>query len=40
MILIVMSTPEGVEQARKGGLFATLCPQYVRHAAMLLEEML
>lgn len=35
-----MSTPEGVEYARKTGLFQSRCPQYVRGAAMILEEML
>jgi C_GCAxxG_C_C family probable redox protein len=34
-----MSTPEGVEYARTAGLFQSRCPQYVRAAAEILEEM-
>jgi hypothetical protein len=35
-----MSTPEGVEYARTAGLFQSRCPEYVRAAAEILEEML
>jgi hypothetical protein len=35
-----MSTAEGVEYARKAGLFRSRCPQYVRAAGEILEEML
>jgi C_GCAxxG_C_C family probable redox protein len=35
-----MSTSEGVEYARTAGLFRSRCPQYVRAAGEILEEML
>jgi C_GCAxxG_C_C family probable redox protein len=35
-----ISTPEGHERAREQNLFSTLCPQFVRSAAEILEEML
>jgi C_GCAxxG_C_C family probable redox protein len=35
-----MSSPQGVEYASKAGLFQSRCPQYVRAAAEILEEML
>ncbi len=35
-----ISTTEGMERARKEGLFATVCPGAVRTAAELLEGML
>ena len=35
-----ISTPEGRSQAREKGLFANLCPQLVRDAAEIVEQML
>lgn len=35
-----MSTPEGVAQAKEQGLFGTRCPQMVKDAAEILEEIL
>jgi len=35
-----ISTPEGYETAREKSLFTTTCPEYVRDAAEILEEML
>ena len=34
-----IGTPEGAEQAREQGLFRTLCPRMVQHAAEILEAM-
>ena len=34
-----ISTPEGRERAKEQGLFSTRCPQFVRSAAEILEEM-
>ena len=35
-----ISTPEGYEAAKQGGLLTTTCPNYVRDAAEILEETL
>jgi hypothetical protein len=35
-----ISTPEGVQRATREGLFRTICPNLVQHAAEILEEML
>jgi len=35
-----ISTPEGHERAKEQELFSTRCPQFVRDAAEILEEML
>ncbi len=35
-----ISTPAGWEQAKREELFSTLCPQLVRDAAQILEEIL
>jgi len=35
-----MSSPAAWDRAREEGLFATLCPRFVRQAAEILEEML
>lgn len=35
-----ISTPRGMEAAKKEKLFTTLCPQLVRDAAVILEEIL
>lgn len=35
-----VSTPEGLVFAQEKGLFHTLCPEYVRSSAAILEEML
>ncbi len=35
-----ISTPEGLRQAQEQNLFTTRCPELVREAALLLEEML
>ncbi|MCU0917674.1 MAG: C-GCAxxG-C-C family protein [Planctomycetes bacterium] len=35
-----ISTPQGLQQATKEGLFRTICPRMVRDAAEILEEML
>jgi C_GCAxxG_C_C family probable redox protein len=35
-----LSNPEGLKTAREKGLFDTLCPQLVRDAADILEEIL
>jgi C_GCAxxG_C_C family probable redox protein len=35
-----IATPEGMDEARRKQLFATLCPRYVRDAAEVLEEIL
>ena len=34
------STPEGMQTAKERGLFKTVCPQMVRDAAEILQEML
>jgi C_GCAxxG_C_C family probable redox protein len=34
-----ISTPEGVQRATRAGLFRTICPRLVQHAAEILEEM-
>jgi C_GCAxxG_C_C family probable redox protein len=34
-----VSTPEGMKQAKDNGLFRTICPQLVRDAGEILEEM-
>ncbi len=34
-----ISLPGGMEQARKQGLFGTVCPKMVKEAAEILEEM-
>lgn len=36
----VIGTPEGMAQARASGLFDTLCPNLVRDAVEILEEIL
>ena len=35
-----ISTPEGLEKAQNDGLFSTICPEMVKDAAEILEEML
>ena len=35
-----ISTPEGLRQAQEQNLFATRCPEMVREAALILEQML
>ncbi len=35
-----ISTPEGYEEAKKKDLFKQLCPEFVKSAAEILEEML
>lgn len=35
-----MSTPEGVKAAEEAGLFTSLCPQFVRSACEILDEVL
>jgi len=35
-----ISTPQGVSQATRDGLFRTICPKLVQDAAEILEEML
>jgi len=35
-----ISTPEGFEEAKKKDVFKQLCPQYVKSAAEILEEIL
>jgi len=35
-----ISTPDGLEEAKQKGLFTTLCPQLVRDAVEILEEIL
>ncbi len=35
-----ISTPEGFEEAKKKDLFKQLCPEFVKSAAEILEEML
>ena len=35
-----ISTPQGVQQATKDGLFRSICPKLVQDAAEILEEML
>jgi len=35
-----ISTREGVQKALKEGLYRTICPNLVRHAAEILEQML
>ncbi len=35
-----VSTPEGMAAVRKGNLFATVCPRFVKDAAEILEELL
>ena len=35
-----IGTPEGLARARAEGMFKTLCPDFIRTAAELLEEML
>jgi C_GCAxxG_C_C family probable redox protein len=35
-----ISTPQGIEQARKEGLFRSICPRLVQDAAEILEETL
>ena len=35
-----ISTPQGMQQAIREGLFRTICPEVVRDAAEILEEML
>lgn len=35
-----ISTPEGYQRAKEQDLFSTRCPQFVRSAAEILEEML
>lgn len=34
-----IGTPEGSRTAREGGLFTTLCPLYVRDAAVIVEQL-
>lgn len=34
-----ISTPEGMEKARAEGLFANVCPAFVRSAAEIVEQM-
>lgn len=35
-----LGTAEGRREAKERGLFHTVCPEFVRHAAQILEEML
>jgi C_GCAxxG_C_C family probable redox protein len=35
-----ISTPQGYTEATASGVFATLCPEYVRDAVEILEELL
>lgn len=35
-----IGTPEGLDEARRRGLFRTVCPDFVRDAAEILEELL
>jgi C_GCAxxG_C_C family probable redox protein len=35
-----ISTIQGHQQARDSGAFTTLCPQFVRHAAEIVQDML
>ena len=35
-----MNTPQGLKEARDKNLFTTLCPEYVKDAAEILEEFL
>jgi C_GCAxxG_C_C family probable redox protein len=35
-----ISTPGGLREAREAGLFERECPEYVRHAAEILDELL
>ena len=35
-----ISTPEGRKKAQDNGLFSTICPEMVKNAAEILEEML
>jgi len=35
-----ISTPEGIETAERKGLFKSICPKMVQHAAEILEEIL
>ena len=35
-----VSTPEGMAAVRKGNLFATICPRYVKSASEILEGLL
>jgi len=34
-----ISTAEGLQQARRNDVFRTVCPNFVRHAAQILEEL-
>jgi C_GCAxxG_C_C family probable redox protein len=35
-----INTPQGHQQARDSGAFITLCPQFVEHAAEIVQDML
>jgi C_GCAxxG_C_C family probable redox protein len=35
-----INTPQGHQQARDSGAFITLCPQFVEHAAEIIQDML
>lgn len=35
-----VSTPEGMKEVREKDLFATVCPEFVRDAAEIVEELL
>ncbi len=40
LLAVNMGTPDGVEEARRRGLFSTRCPEFVRSASEILDKIL